>query len=363
MRIAVIGGGLFGCAIAAQLKTKHDVHLFEEKDSILRGASFANQYRLHRGYHYPRSPETMVECRVAAAKFASRWPEAVHRGGRHIYAIARDEESLPAKDYLDALSAAHLHYTMVPFGDILNPDTVELAIEVEEDWVDISALRGLLWKDLRGVTVHLNARWGGEIREGFDLIVIAAYANTNLVAGTLGCPVEIFQYEVVEKPVIQMPDRWQGLGVVIMDGPFCSVDPFGADNRYHVMGHVERAVRHRNTDFEPEPTDWDVLNNRGVISTKAMPPLMVSRCGSMTVDGSRWMPDLMDAKHIGSMFTVRAVLPNVDDTDERPTIVTKLDEKVVRVFSGKLAGCIQAAEEVEEIADDSGILVGRSHAA
>ena len=32
-------------------------------------------------------------------------------------------------------------------------------------------------------------------------------------------------------------------------------------------------------------------------------------------------------KHVGSMFTVRAVPPRVEDTDERPTLVKEINEK------------------------------------
>lgn len=348
----MIGAGLFGCTIAAQLKSKHEVHLFEQKDSILRGASFANQYRLHRGYHYPRSSGTMIACRTAAAKFAKRFPGAIMpNGGKHVYAIARGGSRTDPGAYLTALEAAGLTYEILPYGAVLDQDSVELAIEAVEDWVDISALRGALWRDLRGVKLHLGTCWGYETRDEFDRIVIATYANTETAVHLLGGKPLAFQYEVVEKPILEMPDGWARLGVVVMDGPFCSVDPFGSTD-YHVMGHVERAIIHRSVGHEPEiPEAWRTLVNSGVIRTRDLPMGVVSRAGSMVVDGARWLPGLMDAKHIGSMFTVRAVLPHVNDTDERPTIVDEVDEQVIRVFSGKLAGCIQAAEEVEAIVD------------
>ena len=55
MRIAIIGAGFFGTACAIRLSKKHNVHLFEKKNTILCGASRANQQRFHLGYHYPRS--------------------------------------------------------------------------------------------------------------------------------------------------------------------------------------------------------------------------------------------------------------------------------------------------------------------
>ncbi len=60
MKIAVIGGGIFGITTAVILGNEHNVELFEKNDDILKSASGSNQYRVHRGYHYPRSAETVI---------------------------------------------------------------------------------------------------------------------------------------------------------------------------------------------------------------------------------------------------------------------------------------------------------------
>ena len=55
---------------------------------------------------------------------------------------------------------------------------------------------------------------------------------------------------------------------------------------------------------------------------------------------------MKNAVHIGSMFTVRTVLPNMNSTDERPTIVRQISDNVFTIFSGKVTTCVEAAEEV-----------------
>ena len=58
-KIAVVGGGIFGCTTAWKLaEIGYNVTLYEQNDDIITQASYVNQYRLHRGYHYPRSKET-----------------------------------------------------------------------------------------------------------------------------------------------------------------------------------------------------------------------------------------------------------------------------------------------------------------
>ena len=62
MKIAVVGAGIFGVTIALKLDKFHDVTLYESSRDIMTAASRTNQLRLHRGYHYPRSPETVDAC-------------------------------------------------------------------------------------------------------------------------------------------------------------------------------------------------------------------------------------------------------------------------------------------------------------
>ena len=54
-------------------------------------------------------------------------------------------------------------------------------------------------------------------------------------------------------------------------------------------------------------------------------------------------------EHIGSMYTIRTVLPNVEKTDERPTLVNKIQNNVITVFSGKIGNCIEAANQVDAL--------------
>ena len=80
---------------------------------------------------------------------------------------------------------------------------------------------------------------------------------------------------------------------------------------------------------------------------------------------SEFVEGLSAAEHVGSMFTVRAVLPNCDDTDERPTLVRRVDERLITLFSGKIGTCVDAALEVASIieADSTSVEAGAGPAA
>ena len=61
----VVGGGFFGCKIAIELRRRGFSHvvLCERESALMRRASYANQARVHNGYHYPRSLVTAERSR------------------------------------------------------------------------------------------------------------------------------------------------------------------------------------------------------------------------------------------------------------------------------------------------------------
>ena len=90
-----------------------------------------------------------------------------------------------------------------------------------------------------------------------------------------------------------------------------------------------------------------ILLNNGIIRNPS-----ITNFNSFVESGSSFIPDLNRAEYLGSMFTVRTVLPNLDNTDARPTIVRKLKNNIISIFSGKIGNCIQAADEVEKIIEN-----------
>ena len=89
MKIAVIGGGIFGITTAFTLGKEHDVELFEKKNDLLKAASGSNQYRVHRGYHYPRSMGTVLEIIKSENSFQEIFSEAIVNHYEHYYCIAK----------------------------------------------------------------------------------------------------------------------------------------------------------------------------------------------------------------------------------------------------------------------------------
>ena len=350
LRVAVVGGGIFGTTAAVELSRRgHTVDLYEREDDLLQAASGVNQYRLHRGYHYPRSSETATDCRNSEIVFREAFAPAVLDKSDHYYAVAARDSLTSRDDYL-AFCAAHQLETEIGRPDVLDPASVAVSVRVREQMFDPDVLRTLVRENLRdaGVTVHLGTEVDMADLGFADIVVVATYAGINrLLADDPGAQ-RPYQFEVCEKPVVQLPPRFAGTSVVVMDGPFMCFDPVGSGGR-HVLGHVVHAIHATNVGFAPEVPEAIVpLLNRGVVER---PP--VTNIDRFIAAGREFFPEIDGAVHVGSMYTVRTVLPGVEGTDTRPTLVRRVNDRVITVFSGKIATCVAAAAEVASLVDEA----------
>lgn len=340
MKIAVCGGGLFGATAAAlAARAGHDVHLFEAKPRLMGGATSACYYRLHRGYHYPRSPETGLESLAAEASFREEYGECVIDGGRQFYAIPPNAKVTPVG------FMKFMHRLRLPFDVAADCGLVEhcKVFRVGEPRIDAMMLAILARRHVEesGVTVHLGTEVTDELA-GFDQVVVAAYAGTNRVLRALGLPPSEYKFQVVEKPIAALDPELTATSIVVMD--VGCIDPHQATDA-HALGHVSETIHAENVGTDPEiPEHLRPLIERGVI--RHWDGFDVSRI-QRTIDSlGMYVPAVHHVEYRGSMYCVRAVLAGQEATDARPSLVTRLNDRVIRIFSGKLGTAVEAAKQV-----------------
>jgi hypothetical protein len=342
LKIAVVGGGIYGVTSAVYLARKgHRVDLFERHHDILQEASGMNQFRLHRGYHYPRSSETVLSLLRVEPKFREEFEEAVVGDVEHYYCIAKVNSLTSAEQYIDFCRAHSLEFSLVDFP-MVNKDQIEICMKTEESLYDPYKLRQICWEHLKkaGVNIFLKKQVFLHDLDRYDIVVIAVYSRQGEVLKEVMYPV-FYQYEVCEKPVVWLPSSFRKKSIVIMDGPFMSVDPLG-NTELFVLGHVVHAIHQSYVGTSPmiDPKLAPLLN-RGIIKNPS-----VTHFSSFIHSDSKFIPELKHAKHVGSMFVVRTILPFQDATDARPTLVNYVNDRIINIFSGKIVNCIEAAEEV-----------------
>jgi glycine/D-amino acid oxidase-like deaminating enzyme len=341
-RVAVIGGGIFGATAAIYAaRAGYEVELFEEQNSLLQAASGINQHRLHRGYHYPRSPETAHATRTADPFFRVEYAEAIIDTSYPLYAIAREGSKVSGQQFLAFCDQNALQYELVNDSKLLNLDLIELVVKGVEARFDSNILQSLALAKLSraAVQIRTGVRAGSWIKDQFDKIIVAGYASTNTIMAELGGPLQKYQFEVCEKPVVTLPASFGIVDVVVMDGPFMNVAPYGHSGNY-VLGNVVHAIHKTNVGYEPAiPDEIRPYLNRGLIKRPEH-----TNFDKFIESGARFIPALAEATHLGSMYTVRTVLAERDADDARPTDVVAVDEKLIRIFSGKICTCVDGAQ-------------------
>jgi len=345
MKIAVIGGGIFGVTTAFTLGNDHNVELFERYDDILKAASGSNQFRVHRGYHYPRSKETVMGIINSENSFKKIFFDAIVYDYEHYYCIAKKNSLTSAEQFLNFCREYKLEIEVSKLS-FIKQNLIDLCVRVKESVYDPIKLKELAWHRLQenNIQIHLNTTADEKIFDNFDKVVVCTYANLNKLINQYPQFQNEYQFELCEKPVVKLPKSFQNKSVVIMDGPFMCIDPL-ANTNLHLLCNVVHEVHQTNTGKFPEiKPKYLPLLDKGIVKN---PPF--TKFTQFIKSTCEFIPEIKNAKHLGSMFTIRAVPPKVEDTDERPTLVKKINSKIIAIFSGKITTCVEAAKEVAEI--------------
>lgn len=337
-KIAVAGAGIYGATAAIRLAEQgHQVHLFDPL-GVLRAASAINQYRVHAGYHYPRSPETIDEITEARAEFTQVFAPAIVQNSRHYYAIPR-EKSLTSPDVYERVMTKHGLPLRSCRPEWMNFDFVDTCYEVEENIYDPDILRKLIEDRLAAQNIYLQRReFTPEMRADYDFVVWATYG--------LGPSRGFFKaakYQVAEKMLIELPAELHGVALVVVDGPFTAFDPYGCSSR-SLFGSAKNTNHWTTTDAnEPIPEPYAAVLNKPDFE-----PVPFTRIDAMRADCALCVPAAKDAVYIGSRFTIRVVEDNPEQ-DRRILYVREGAPGEIHIFSGKVVSAVKAARLVCEM--------------
>jgi hypothetical protein len=336
-KVAVAGAGIYGASIAIQLAEQgHDVHLFDPL-GILRAASAINQYRVHSGYHYPRSPETILEIMEARSEFLHMFAPAIVSGTRHYYAIPR-QYSLTSPELFEKVMNEYnlpLQQCRPPWMDF---GFIDKCYEVDEHVYDPDLLRELITSRLQALGIPFERReFSPAMRGGYDFVVWATYG--------LGYSRGIFEgakYQVAEKILIELPFTLRGVSLIVLDGPFTAFDPYGNSERF-LFGSAKHTNHWTTADSgQALPAEYAALLNGCDFV-----PCAATHFEAMRKDAALTVPLARDAVYCGSRFTLR-VVENNSKEDRRTLSVREGSPGELHVFSGKVVSAVKAARLVCE---------------
>ncbi len=358
----VIGGGFYGVAIAVYLARQRGLKhilLVEREGTLLARASYNNQARVHNGYHYPRSFTTAYRSRINLPRFVRDWPRAIKQDFTKLYAVARRNSKVTARqfDRFCREIGAKIRPANPSLRALFAPHLIEDVFEVEEYAFDSTQLAIWAEHELRelGVQVRLQTRVTAIAQgAGQGLLVSMSsdqgdeevmcrhvfnctYSGLNQFDGDFHGVRTGLKHEITEMALIQPPPVLRGLGITVMDGPFFSLMPFPARS-LHTLSHV-RYTPHLQWKDKGGVDPYSRLADYGR-------PTRVDR---MVRDAGRYLPAILEAKYVESLFEVKTVLEKNEGDDGRPILFEKHRELpgAYSILGGKIDNIYDVLEKLE----------------
>ena len=352
-RVGIIGGGIFGISTAIHLDRRYNVTLFEQFDDILCGATYANHNRHHYGFHYPRSPETALQCLNSAKEFEEIYYDSLMWDFDNYYCVSKENSKTTPEDYISFCDNMGLEYVeQWPKEGVLNRAKIELCIKVREAVYSFHHLKSIVNNRINNtstVTVKLNSRVlsgtieneerkvlevdekGTSTKYEFDFIINAMYANYNKFCDWFDLEPRQFQFNLQELDVIELPTV-NTLGITIQDGPFPSFLPIGNTNRYF-LAHVETSqlIREISTGSIPLTQRLNYLESNWAEIQKSC---------------AEYIPLLKNARYIKSIFVDRVVDATRLHDDARLTDVIDYKNGCWGIFAAKIITVEKTAREL-----------------
>jgi len=359
----IIGGGFYGAAIAIYLAKQRGfkrILLVEREPALLTRASYNNQARVHNGYHYPRSFTTAYRSRVNLPKFVRDWPDAVKQDFTKLYAIARRNSKVTAKQFERFCReiGAKIQPAEPALRVLFEPRLIEDVFLVEEYAFDATKLASWAERELNecGVQIRFETRVTAisngqnktlrvavqSDRDAEELITCryvfnCTYSGLNQFKGDFPGTRTGLKQEITEMALMQVPSALQGLGITVMDGPFFSMMPFPA-RRLHTLSHV-RYTPHLHWQDKQGIDPYKRLNDYD----------RATRVDRMVRDVGRYLPAVLEAKYVESLFEVKTVLVKNEGDDGRPILFEKHNELpgCYSVLGGKIDNIYDVLEKLD----------------
>jgi glycine/D-amino acid oxidase-like deaminating enzyme len=325
----VIGAGFYGASIAVYLSDAGArVALLDRGPDLLTRASYANQARVHNGYHYPRSFLTGLRASVNFPRFVADFQDCIHDSFEQVYAIPHSNTKVSAHQFRSFCRRIGVWMAPAPpsIMRLFEPLMIDAAFLVREFAFDAGRLRERLRELLAGSNVDFFFNCQADRVVGRDDQSLevqttdgatfqaaeaynCAYSEINGLLRRSGLPMLPMKHEVAEIALIEPPRELAKLGVTVVDGPFFSTMPFPA-RKLHSLTHVRYTPSESWSDLDHNASPLDYLAQR----------LPQSRFPFMRKDAERFLPCLRKARHVDSLFEVKTVLLQNEVDDGRPIL-------------------------------------------
>jgi len=361
--VVIIGGGFYGVAIAIYLAKQRglkNIVILEQEVELLTRASSKNQARVHNGYHYPRSFTTAYRSRINLPKFIQDWPYAIKKDFKKLYAIARQNSNISAKQFYRFClnTGASIKPANKTVKKLFNQNLIEEVYEVEEYAFDSKKILEIMLAELNQLSIRVlyqtKANGIKKNIDGTNRVSInhnmnsIDYIDSNYVFNCTYSGLNQFiknfhntnfqlKHEITEIALIKPPSIIEDIGITVMDGPFFSMMPFPSKN-LHSLTHVR---------YTPHLQWYEHQSIDPYGELKAFP--LTTRIDRMMRDASRYVPIIQQSTYIESIFEIKSLLVKNEIDDGRPILFKKHLEMLgcYSILGGKIDNIYDVLEKLD----------------
>lgn len=235
--ICVIGGGFYGCYIAKKISENFKnvkIEIYEKNNDLLTEAGKNNQYRLHLGFHYPRSLGTIKQTQEGSKIFINEFKQFISKPKKNIYLIHKDSQ-IKFSSYKNIFRKLKINFKEIDIKNIKflkDSKMYQGAIDTNEQVILLDKLIPKLKKIIKknckinfeNEIKKIDSKSGEIIDKNnklkkFDYIINTTYTNPNL---GLKKKYKI-KYEIAG--MVKIKNTLKYNAITIMDGPFVSLYP------------------------------------------------------------------------------------------------------------------------------------------
>jgi len=246
----ILGGGLYGLYTATILAEKNNkIAILEKDEDVFSRATFINQARVHNGYHYPRSISTAIKSAKYFDKFSKDFSFAINNKFKKIYSLSKSYSYTSGDQFIKFCKNANIPCKEIYIPEFINSDTVEASFETEEYSFDAQKMKEYFLekvKNNKNIKLFLstyptkvdvkNKKYlittNSEKIFKTGNVINTTYASTNQISQLFNLEKFKIKYEICEIIICDVSNKIKNIGFTIMDGPFCSLMPFGLTGKH-----------------------------------------------------------------------------------------------------------------------------------
>ncbi|MDA8696220.1 FAD-dependent oxidoreductase [Gammaproteobacteria bacterium] len=320
--IAIIGAGFYGLYIGGiLLKNGHNVEIYESEDREGRRASYINQARIHRGYHYQRSILTASRSSVLADRFEKDFSDAVIKIN-HKYCVASNFSKVSGKDFQKLATFLGIKCNKSYIDNASSK--IDSVFDVEENVFDSKTLISIVRDRYlnNGGKIHFNTRVNkvaeklnkvmlelDDSKVVYDEVFNVSYESINVINKNSDLPLLPLKSRLSEICLIKKPKNLDH-AITVVDGPFFSIMPFGNSPLWSLT-HVLYTHKSHFIDCEDQ-----------ILISKSMNEPDRRGFEYMSRDIKSFFPEL-DLDYVKSIYVPKIILSNMEKTDSRPILYRK----------------------------------------